>query len=76
MPFSAQLGSYDTIKSNILIKRLGFKDGIYLHFASSMCSAVITTTASNPFDVIKVTTQVCTSQASFIFTCLVGVGFV
>lgn len=50
---SAQLGSYDTIKNNILIKYFGLSDGIFLHFSSSMIAGVITTTAANPLDVIK-----------------------
>lgn len=45
---SAQLGSYDTIKNNILINLFGFKEGFLLHFAASMASGLITTTAANP----------------------------
>jgi Mitochondrial carrier protein len=50
---SAQLGSYDTIKNNILIKLVGMEDGLQLHFAASMTAGIITTTAANPLDVIK-----------------------
>jgi hypothetical protein len=50
---SAQLGSYDSCKNNILIKMFGMKEGIGLHLGTSIIAAVITTTASNPFDVIK-----------------------
>ena len=50
---SAQLGSYDTIKNNLLIGKLGMKDGFWLHLCSSMTAGVVTTTAANPFDVVK-----------------------
>lgn len=50
---SAQLGSYDTIKNNILIKIFGFENGLTLHFISSMLAGLITTTVTNPVDVIK-----------------------
>lgn len=50
---SAQLGSYDTIKNNILVPDFGMREGFYLHFAASMCSGLITTTCANPVDVIK-----------------------
>ena len=50
---SAQLGSYDSVKNNIAIKILGLEDGVSLHLATSIIAAVFTTTASNPFDVIK-----------------------
>lgn len=45
---SAQLGSYDTIKNNILKKRFGLEEGFGMHFAVSMTVGVITTTAANP----------------------------
>lgn len=45
---SAQLGSYDTIKNNILINFFGLQEGFILHFAASMASGLITTTAANP----------------------------
>ena len=50
---SAQLGSYDTIKNNILIKIFGMENGLQLHFISSMLAGLITTTITNPVDVIK-----------------------
>jgi hypothetical protein len=45
---SAQLGSYDTIKNNLLIKSLGMQEGFLLHLVASMASGLITTTAANP----------------------------
>ena len=45
---SAQLGSYDTIKNNILKKRLGLQEGFLMHLSVSMTVGVITTTAANP----------------------------
>lgn len=50
---SAQLGSYDTIKNNILVKDFGMQDGLLLHLCAAMSAGVITTTAANPVDVIK-----------------------
>jgi hypothetical protein len=45
---SAQLGSYDTLKNNILIKRFGMKEGMPLHFGTALLTGLITTTATNP----------------------------
>lgn len=45
---SAQLGSYDTIKSDVLKKHFPVHEGIGLHFAASMLTGIITTTVSNP----------------------------
>jgi len=45
---SAQLGSYDTIKNNLLKKRLGLQEGFFMHLSVSMTVGVITTTAANP----------------------------
>ena len=50
---SAQLGSYDSIKNNILRKNFHLDDGILLHSSSAMLSGIITTTLANPVDVIK-----------------------
>jgi Mitochondrial carrier protein len=50
---SAQLGSYDTIKNNILINVFQMNEGFPLHLCASMASGLITTTAANPVDVIK-----------------------
>jgi len=50
---SAQLGSYDSIKNNIIKKYFNIEEGILLHFGSSMLAGLITTTATNPVDVIK-----------------------
>jgi hypothetical protein len=45
---SAQLGSYDSIKNNLLKRHFEMSDGIPLHFACSLLAGIITTTASNP----------------------------
>jgi len=50
---SAQIGSYDTIKNNILINTFDIKEGFLLHLISAMSAGIITTTATNPVDVIK-----------------------
>ena len=49
---SAQVGSYDVIKTEVKL-RLGWKESTPLHFISSVIAGVVTTTASNPVDVIK-----------------------
>lgn len=50
---SAQLGSYDTIKNNILKKRFGFQEGFSMHLAVSMTVGIITTTAANPCKIVE-----------------------
>ena len=45
---SAQLGSYDSIKHNLLIKYVGMEEGFLLHLCASMISGIVTTTAANP----------------------------
>jgi hypothetical protein len=45
---SAQIGSYDSIKNNILRQHFGVNDGYQLHFGASLLAGLITTTASNP----------------------------
>jgi len=53
---SGQLGSYDVVKNNVLIKEFGFNekdDKFMLHFLSAMSASVVATTACNPFDVVK-----------------------
>jgi dicarboxylate transporter 10 len=58
---SAQLGSYDQLKS-MLLQTPYFKDDIITHFASSLMAGLIATTASSPFDVVK--TRVMNSSKS------------
>jgi dicarboxylate transporter 10 len=51
---SAQLGSYDFIKNDILVKRFSFrKDKNRTHLTASMLASLIATTAANPPDVVK-----------------------
>jgi hypothetical protein len=45
---SAQLGSYDTIKNNVLKKWFGLSEGFAMHLSVSMTVGLITTTAANP----------------------------
>lgn len=45
---SAQVGSYDSIKNNLLKRYFHMKDGLQLHFTCSLLAGIITTTASNP----------------------------
>ncbi|MEY2798235.1 MAG: hypothetical protein RIS22_501, partial [Actinomycetota bacterium] len=45
---SAQLGSYDSIKHNLLVDIVGMEDGLALHLYASMSAGLITTTAANP----------------------------
>lgn len=45
---SAQLGSYDSIKHNVLMDYVGMREGFALHLAASMSAGLITTTAANP----------------------------
>jgi hypothetical protein len=45
---SAQIGSYDTIKNNVLIKYFGMENGFQLHLFASFIAGLITTTVANP----------------------------
>lgn len=45
---SSQLGSYDSIKHNFLMKAVGMEDGIKLHLSASFLAGLLTTTATNP----------------------------
>lgn len=45
---SSVIGSYDTIKNNILKQHFHFQEGLYLQFICSLLAGVITTLASNP----------------------------
>lgn len=51
---SAELGSYDIIKNNILVPLLGFdKEANSTHFSASFVASLMATTAANPADVVK-----------------------
>lgn len=51
---SAELGSYDIIKNNILVSYLGFdKEANITHFGASFIASLIACTAANPADVVK-----------------------
>lgn len=45
---SAQIGTYDSVKRNIMMDVFHLEDGFLLHFSSSMVAGLITTTATNP----------------------------
>lgn len=68
---SAQLGSYDSIKHNLLIDFCGFEEGLPLHFAAAMTAGLITTTVTNPFDVVKTRymSAVSVTEFSSVFDC-------
>ena len=68
---SAQLGSYDTIKNNLLVKHIGMREGVALHFFSAMLAGIITVTAANPGDRSIVFLLISTSIRSnnFIYNC-------
>lgn len=54
---SSQLGSYDSIKHNLLMKVFGMEDGLALHLTASMMAGLTATTATNPckmaFDCVR-----------------------
>lgn len=45
---SAQIGTYDSVKRNIMMDVFGLEDGFALHLGSSMVAGLVTTTATNP----------------------------
>jgi hypothetical protein len=47
-----QLSSYSQSKE-VLIENFGFKDGIQVHFFSSMLAGFLTTLTSLPIDIVK-----------------------
>ncbi|GLC36793.1 hypothetical protein PLESTM_000502500 [Pleodorina starrii] len=49
---AAQCATYDEVKRGV-VATTGWKDGIALHFTSSMIAGLVTTTITNPIDVIK-----------------------
>ena len=51
---SAELGTYDIIKNNILVQLLDFdRDANSTQFGASFLASIITTTVANPADVVK-----------------------
>eukprot|EP00928_Gymnodinium_smaydae_P045941 TRINITY_DN30583_c0_g1_i1.p1 TRINITY_DN30583_c0_g1~~TRINITY_DN30583_c0_g1_i1.p1 ORF type:complete len:286 (-),score=27.42 TRINITY_DN30583_c0_g1_i1:390-1247(-) len=62
---ASQIGVYDDTKHRIA-RYTGLKDGVALRFSASMIAGVVTTTASNPFDVIK--TRVMVDQGSSVLS--------
>lgn len=50
---SSQLGTYDSIKNNIMIKVFHLQEGFLLHLCASMTAGLISTTVTNPVDVVK-----------------------
>ena len=51
---SAELGTYDIIKNNILVQFLDFdREGNSTQFGASFIASIITTTVANPADVVK-----------------------
>eukprot|EP00751_Fragilariopsis_kerguelensis_P016334 CAMPEP_0170834060 /NCGR_PEP_ID=MMETSP0734-20130129/720_1 /TAXON_ID=186038 /ORGANISM="Fragilariopsis kerguelensis, Strain L26-C5" /LENGTH=265 /DNA_ID=CAMNT_0011200531 /DNA_START=193 /DNA_END=987 /DNA_ORIENTATION=+ len=51
---SAELGSYDIMKNNILVPMLGFdKEGNNTHFIASFIASLLACTVANPADCVK-----------------------
>ncbi|KAL7529452.1 hypothetical protein ACHAWF_002979 [Thalassiosira exigua] len=51
---SAELGSYDVIKNDVLVKSFGFDgEANLVHFWASFAASLIATTVANPADVVK-----------------------
>lgn len=50
---SSQVGTYDSVKNNLLKGYFGFEEGLQLHIMSAMTAGIAVTLASNPVDVIK-----------------------
>jgi len=51
---SAQLGTYDVIKNDLLVKHLRLQsEAPSTHLAASLVASIVTVTASNPPDVVK-----------------------
>jgi len=50
---SSQLGTYDSVKNNVLKKMFGFQEGYPLHLLSAFAAGIVITLVSNPADVIK-----------------------
>lgn len=49
---AAQCATYDEVKRSV-VTATGWRDGIALHLTSSMIAGLVTTTITNPIDVIK-----------------------
>ncbi|KAG2482543.1 hypothetical protein HYH03_018534 [Edaphochlamys debaryana] len=49
---AAQCATYDEVKRGV-VKATGWHDGVSLHLTSSMIAGLVTTTITNPIDVIK-----------------------
>lgn len=50
---SSQIGTYDSVKNNLLKGYFKFEEGVQLHIISAMIAGISVTLASNPVDVIK-----------------------
>ena len=50
---SSQLGTYDSVKNNVLKNRFGMEEGYPVHCASAFIAGIAITLASNPADVVK-----------------------
>ena len=60
---SAQLGSYDVIKNNLLVQTAGLdKEANSTHLLASLVASVVTTTAANPADVVKTKVMNCNGE--------------
>eukprot|EP01088_Endostelium_zonatum_P019920 TRINITY_DN7107_c0_g1_i2.p1 TRINITY_DN7107_c0_g1~~TRINITY_DN7107_c0_g1_i2.p1 ORF type:complete len:483 (-),score=105.17 TRINITY_DN7107_c0_g1_i2:50-1498(-) len=62
---SSQISTYDHIKG-WFIRRGLMKEGLNVHFVSSMIAGVITTTCSSPFDVVKTRMMINKGQSAWV----------
>lgn len=49
---ASQCATYDEVKRRV-VQYSGLKDGLHVHLSSSMIAGLVTTTITNPIDVIK-----------------------
>jgi len=69
---AAQCATYDEIKSQVK-SVTGWSDGIQVHLSSSMIAGLVSTTITNPLDVVKTRMFVSGSQYSGPFACIAHV---
>lgn len=69
---AAQCATYDEVK-RLVVKTTGMKEGTGLHLSSSMIAGLVTTTITNPLDVIKTRMFVSGKAYSSAFECAADV---
>lgn len=63
----AQVGSYDTIKNNVLVDIFKITDGFQLHILASLAAGLITTTVANPGNLFSLIHHVASSLGNYLF---------